>query len=190
MRNRAWLQSLIKASFKNRPLAGRTVLSFTSCYFVFLLHHLYFSSPPLQYPYLPLTLHPVLSLFCQSSVLRPPFICHPRWSSGNIDDVCMLLIASLQDASRITWPIENSRGTGANNYRLTRYRVNTRRIRTHNYQRTFVTPQLCFHNINTFLPWNKFDIHPGLFLRLWACVYVCMHTYDCKSRHTRLDLYT
>lgn len=77
MRNRAWLQSLIKASSGNRPLAGCSFLSLTSCYFVFPLHHLYFSSCPVLSPHLSATLLPVFSLFCRSFPSRTVLVSHP-----------------------------------------------------------------------------------------------------------------
>lgn len=80
MRNRVWLQSLIKASSGNRPLAGCSFLSLTSCYFVFPLHH--YTSVQLLSSLL--TCQPLRFLFSPSSatLFLHVVICHPLGKHG------------------------------------------------------------------------------------------------------------
>lgn len=83
MRNRAWLQPLIKASSGNRPLAGCSFLSLTSCYFVFPPHHLHHHPLLPGPPSLHLSLTPLLVF--SGLFLRIPSSSVNR--SGNIGDV-------------------------------------------------------------------------------------------------------
>lgn len=89
MRNRGWLQSLIKASSGNRPLAGCSFCSLTSRYFVFPLHRLCLPSSPVLSPHLSATPLPVFSLLCRSFTSRPRLICQPlreHWWHTNVAD--------------------------------------------------------------------------------------------------------
>lgn len=158
MRNRGWLQSLIKASSGNRPLAGCSFLSLTSRYFVFPLHRLCLPSSPVLSPHLSATPLPVFSPLCQSFPSRPRLICQP-WTE-NTGDVRMLLIASRQEASGITRPI-NNRGAEANISRPANRHVNTRR--------TFAVSQL--RGSRVFVPHE---------LHLYIILYI--HAYFFLSR--------
>lgn len=86
-RNRAQLQSLIKASSGNRPRSGHSFLLFTSRYFVFLQHHLFLSSVLIPVVGFVSCFSPSSSSVCWSLPSRSVSICHLLCSPEDTSDV-------------------------------------------------------------------------------------------------------